>query len=152
MPVNFVIALVFDTNPSSGHSCNNSMHCLEKNASLHKSAKTPILLVYCSSSPNLSLSSVSAPSMHCFTLLCITVCTIALPLLRMLTSTDVPIPAASKTQDYSTHPDTAAEILSTEHPLGPSSTPPTSASNLQLKHYSCFQTSCSLCCSAAAHK
>lgn len=53
-----------------------------------------ILMVYCPRSPNLSLSSVSALSMHCFTQPYITVCTISLPLLWMLTSLDISISAS----------------------------------------------------------
>lgn len=62
--------------------------------------------------------------MHCLTLLCITECTISLPLWWCSPRTDIPTPTASKTQDCNAHPDTAAEILSPEHPLGPSSSPP----------------------------
>lgn len=152
MPVNSIIAFVLDTNHNSGHSCNNSMRCLEKNASLRKSAKTPILLVYCSSSPNLSLSSVSAPSMHCFTLLYITVCTISLPLLRMLIKHSHPHTNSQQDTRLQYPPRHCCRDPAHRASFGPFIHSPHLSSHLQLKHYSCFQTSCSLGCSAAAHK
>jgi len=92
-----------------------------------------ILLVYCPSSPNLSLSSVSALFVHCFTQLYITVRTISLPLLRMLTSLDIPIPTASKTQDYPGHCcRDPAHRVSFGHPIHSPPPPLTSSSHLQL--------------------
>ena len=93
---------------------------------------------YCPSSPNLSLSSVSALSVHCFAQLYITVCTISLPLLRMLTSLDISIPIASKTQDYNIHAEHCCRDpvhrVSSGHPIHS----PCPGSHLQLKQSSAF--------------